>query len=90
MNFAKFLRTPFLQNTSGRLLLERHTCNVKRLEEIEKMVKKMNVLYIVDQDHERSVNVVDRSITVKDIKWIVYTTCGLGHRNWSNTYQQLQ
>ena len=54
------------------------------------MVKKMNVLYIVDQDHERSVNVVDRSITVKDIKWIVYTTYGLGHRNWSNTYQQLQ
>ena len=40
------------------------------------MVKKMNVLYIVDQDHERSVNVVDRSITVKDIKWIVYTTYG--------------
>ena len=23
MNFAKFLRTPFLQNTSGRLVLER-------------------------------------------------------------------
>ena len=27
MNFAKFLRTPFLQNTSGRLLLDLHSSN---------------------------------------------------------------
>ena len=29
MNFAKFLRTPFLQNTSGRLLLLRLKCKLK-------------------------------------------------------------
>ena len=28
MNFAEFLRTPFLQNTSGRLLLALHTCKI--------------------------------------------------------------
>ena len=29
VNFAKFLRTPFLQNTSGRLLLLRWRCKLK-------------------------------------------------------------
>ena len=27
MNFAKFLRTPFLQSTSGQLLLEEASCH---------------------------------------------------------------
>ena len=30
VNFAKFLRTPFLQSTSGRLLLEKLKIQVRR------------------------------------------------------------
>ena len=30
VNFAKFLRTPFLQNTSGRLLLTIHTIYTRK------------------------------------------------------------
>ena len=40
-----------------------YTCNMKELEEIEKM----GVLYIVDQDHQRSMIVVDHFMKFKRI-----------------------
>ena len=33
VNFVKFPRTPFLQNTSGRLLLYKHSTNPKHIKQ---------------------------------------------------------
>ena len=43
-----------------------YICNVKGLEEVEKMNSwKMNVLCIVNQDHRRSIIAVDHSSKIK-------------------------
>ena len=39
MNFAKFLRTPFLQNNSGRLLLKCGHCNSEAKHVVESWIQ---------------------------------------------------
>ena len=46
VNIAKFLRTPFLQNTSGRLLLCNNAITHKYPEKIEKFEGKRDILFI--------------------------------------------
>ena len=48
MNFAKFLRTPFLQNTSGRLLLS--------VETIEMFIIMEIIIHLIKRDQQFSTN----------------------------------
>ena len=54
MNFVKFSRTPFLQNTSGGLLLEKQTLNTKYLQELIKRKSKVQETIIMSS--ERALN----------------------------------
>ena len=48
VNFAKFLRTPFLQNTSGRLLL--HHVHMKTIIPYSSSVGQPDIRYFPDSD----------------------------------------
>ena len=54
MNSVKFSRTPFLQNTSGGLLLEKQTLNTKYLLELIKRNSKVQETIIMSS--ERALN----------------------------------
>ena len=51
MNFAKFLRTPFLQNTSGRLLLS--------VETIEMFIIMEIIIHLIKRDQQFSTNIIE-------------------------------
>ena len=62
MNFAKFLRTPFLQNTSGRLLLKKKIeNNTDESDFSEKEILDLNSLQLFEFESKTNIRVINSS-----------------------------
>ena len=62
MNFAKFLRTPFLQNTSGRLLLKKKIeNNIDESGFSEKEILDLNSLKLFEFEPKTNIRVINSS-----------------------------
>ena len=60
MNFAKFLRTPFLQSTSGRLLLKKKIeNNTDESDFSEKEILNLNSLKLFEFESKTNIRVIN-------------------------------
>ena len=70
MNFAKFLRTPFLQSTSGRLLAVHLNINslLPKIEELRIIAKATNPAIIGISKSKLDESILEPSIQIDDYK----------------------